>query len=318
MSKSINLPKVSVIIPTYNRADLLPRAIGSVLNQTFRDFELIVVDDGSTDNTKEVVKEFQKKDERVRYIWRENSSGAAKPKNEGIKNSKGDYIAILDSDDKWLPGKLQKQLELFENSSNPRVGFVSCHALVIDEKSGKKLEYKIPRYKNVLKNILTQDYMGSGSGMVYKKSVFDNAGLFDENLKTGQDWEIRIRLAQKYDFDFVPRPLFKYYIHSENISGLTNIKIKERDLEYIFNKYKKYYEKNPKIYSAKLRYDGTRYILAQQLKKGRKSFLRSIRLNPLNLKSYVYFLCSLFGPNFYCRLTRTKAKLRRFKIFDKI
>ena len=312
------MPKVSVIIPTYNRADLLPRAIKSVLNQTFKDFELIIVDDGSTDNTKEVVKGFQKEDGRIRYIWQENSGGAAKPKNKGIKNSKGDYIAILDSDDEWLPEKLQKQLELFKNSSNPQIGFVSCHALIINEKNGKKLEYRIPRYKNVLKNILTHDYMGSGSGMIYKKTVFDDIGLFDEKLKTGQDWEMRIKLARKYDFDFVDEPLFKYYIHSENISGLSDIKIRERDLEYIFQKYKKYYEQNPKIYSTKLRYDGTRYVLARELKKGRMCFIKSIKLNPLNVKSYLYLLISLFGSDFYYNLTQLKMQLRRYRIFDKI
>ena len=107
-------PKVSVIIPTYNRANLLARAIKSVLNQTFQDFELIVVDDGSTDNTRKVVEEFQKKDSRIKYIFQENSGGPAKPINTGIKNSKGEYITILEDDDEFLPQKLQKQVELFE------------------------------------------------------------------------------------------------------------------------------------------------------------------------------------------------------------
>ena len=92
------LPKVSIIIPTYNRANLLPRAINSVLNQTFKDFELIIVDDGSTDNTRKVVKEFEEKDSRIKYIWQENFGGPAKPTNTGLKISKGKYIAFLDSD----------------------------------------------------------------------------------------------------------------------------------------------------------------------------------------------------------------------------
>lgn len=311
-------PKVSVIIPTYNRADLLPRTIESVLNQTFKNFELIIVDDGSTDNTEEVVKEFQERDERVRYIWQENSGGAAKPKNNGIKNSRGDYIAILDSDDEWLPDKLVKQLELFESSSHPELGFVDCNALMVDEKSGKHWEYRIPPYKNVLKEILARDYMGSGSGIMYKKSVFDTIGLFDENLKRGQDWEIRIRIAQKYGFDCVDEPLYKYYVHSENLSSTLRKGEKVKDLEYVFNKYKKYYEQNYKICSTKLRYTGTTYVLTGQIKKARQSFLKSIKTNPLNLKSYACLGFSLFGSEVYYGLTQLKMRLRGFRLFDRI
>ncbi|MGB9592367.1 MAG: glycosyltransferase family 2 protein, partial [Candidatus Kryptoniota bacterium] len=106
---------MSVIIPTYNRADLLPRAIRSVLAQTFTDFELIVVDDGSIDNTREVVDKFTHLDARVKYIWEPNSGRPAVPKNKGIENASGEYIAFLDHDDEWLPAKLEKQLILFNN-----------------------------------------------------------------------------------------------------------------------------------------------------------------------------------------------------------
>jgi glycosyltransferase involved in cell wall biosynthesis len=94
-------PKVSVIIPTYNRADLLSRAIKSVIAQTYTNWELLVVDDGSTDNTKEVVKEFIKKDKRIKYLWEPNSGSPSKPRNFVAKNAKGEYIAFLDSDDEW-------------------------------------------------------------------------------------------------------------------------------------------------------------------------------------------------------------------------
>ncbi|HKK53946.1 MAG TPA: glycosyltransferase family A protein [Patescibacteria group bacterium] len=104
----INNPKISVIIPTYNRANFLPRAIKSVLNQTFKDFELIIVDDGSTDNTKEVINNYLKNDDRIKYIYQQNSGGPPKPKNTGIKIAKGEYIAFLDSDDEWFKDKLKK------------------------------------------------------------------------------------------------------------------------------------------------------------------------------------------------------------------
>ena len=107
-------PTVSIIIPTYNRAHLIGRAIQSVLNQTYQNFEIIVVDDGSTDNTEEMIKEFQKHDKRIKYIRHEKNRGGAAARNTGIKVARGEYIAFQDSDDEWLPEKLEKQMDVFQ------------------------------------------------------------------------------------------------------------------------------------------------------------------------------------------------------------
>jgi glycosyltransferase involved in cell wall biosynthesis len=115
------MPKVSVIIPTYNRAGLLKRAIQSVLNQIYQDFEIIIVDDASTDNTENVIESF--KEHRIRYIKHESNKGAAVARNTGIKFANENYIAFQDSDDEWLPEKLEKQMEIIEHAS-PRVGVV--------------------------------------------------------------------------------------------------------------------------------------------------------------------------------------------------
>jgi len=144
--------------------------------------------------------------------------------------------------------------------------------------------------------------MGSGSGIMYKKSVFDTIGLFDENLKSGQDWEMRIRIAQKYDFYSVDELLYKYHIHLENLSSTLRNEEKIKDQEYIFNKYKNYYKRNGKIYGAKLRHIGIRYVLTGEIKKARQSFQKSIKTNPLNFKSYICLCFCLFGPEVYYRL----------------
>ena len=108
-------PLVSVVLTTYNRADLISETIESILSQTFRNFELIVVDDGSTDNTEEVVRSYN--DERVHYIKTDNWGGPAKPRNIGIKKAKGEYIAFCDDDDLWLPNKLEVQLKHFDSDT---------------------------------------------------------------------------------------------------------------------------------------------------------------------------------------------------------
>jgi len=112
---------VSIVIPTYNRAGLLSRTIQSVLNQTYQDFEIIIVDDGSTDKTEEVVKSFNSK--KIFYNRHEENKGANAARNTGIKASRGEYIAFQDSGDEWLPQKLERQMKVFENAS-PEVGVV--------------------------------------------------------------------------------------------------------------------------------------------------------------------------------------------------
>ena len=234
-------PKVSIIISTHNKARMLSRAIKSVLNQTFQDFELIIVDDCSIDNTREAVEWFQKKhkQKKINYIYLPKNSGApAYPSNIGIKNSTGEYVAFLDHDDEWLPEKLEKQLQLFEKSPG-NLGFIGCNALVINEKkNGNNLkEYKLPRYSEsiFLEKLLETNFILSQSGVMIKKAILKEIGLFDEKLKFAQDWDMWIRISNfSYKFDFIDQALFKYYIHSDNISK--NVKIFQKILEYEYLK----------------------------------------------------------------------------------
>lgn len=286
----------------------MSRALRSALSQTYQDFELLVVDDASTDNTAEVVATFAQQDPRVRYIRLEtNSGGAARPKNAALAEAKGEYVAVLDADDEWLPEKLEKQLALLE--SNPRLGFVGCNAVVIDEQ-GHESKFRLPRHEHVAERILETDYMGSGSGMMYKRDVFVDVGGFDENLKSAQDWDMRIRLTGRYDFDFVDgEPLTKYYLHGDSVSGRP-VEKKQADLDYIENKYRLLYRSRPRVFSNKLRYDGTRFMIAGRRARAWTAFLKSLRYNPLNLKTYLYFFLSLFGQKTYLRLARAKQTLR--------
>ncbi|RLC39556.1 MAG: glycosyl transferase [Candidatus Nealsonbacteria bacterium] len=308
MTKTEYKPTVSVIIPTYNRAHLIGRAIQSVLDQTYQDFEIIVVDDASTDNTKEVVKSFG--DKRIKYLrLRENSGSSAAPKNTAIKITKGKYIALLDSDDEWLPEKLEKQIQLFKNSKKKNLGFVGCNVLVVDEQTNKRYEYKTPKYKNVFQRLLENDFIWSSSSVMVKKSVIDNVGLFDESLKNANDWEMWIRIAQKYDFDFVDEPLFKYYWHGGNITRTAGNLKKIQYKEYILIKHKNLYKKHPKAYSITLRNIGTAYLLNNDLKNARKYFIKAIKVAPWYLRTYFNLIVSLFGSKFYKKILYQKRKM---------
>ena len=197
------MPRVSVIIPTFNRANLAREAIESVLSQTFQDFEIIVIDDGSTDKTKEVL--FGIQSDKVRYIYQTNK-GPAAARNAGIRIAKGKYIAFLDSDDLWLPTKLEKQLELFEKLP-PEVGLVHCSVFL---KKEKNLTLKQAKARgNPLRDFLLNTdnaYLSTPASLV-KRECFDKIGLFDETLRVSEDKDFCIKIAQHYKVDYVNEPL---------------------------------------------------------------------------------------------------------------
>ena len=170
----------------------------------------------------------------------------------------------------------------------------------------------MPRHKNISERMLITDDLGTGSSLLYKKEVFDKVGLFDENLKSGQDREMRVRLGRHYDFGFVPEPLVNYHYQSFGIAtGGLDISKREKDWQYIFEKYKADYLQNRRMYSDKLRYDGTRYMMLGYLNRARKSFISSIARNPLNFKSYAYLVFSLGGRAVYGYLTKIKLWIKQ-------
>ena len=210
------MPQVSVIIPTYNRAHRLESAIRSVLTQTFQDFEIIVVDDASTDNTPETVAAFN--DGRIKFIRHGMNKGGSVARNTGILNSTGDYIAFLDDDDEWLPAKLSKQIQVLL-SSPPEVGCVYTGYLDVDRSTGRILAVHIPRKRgNLAKSLMAENCVGSASAAVLKRTCFKKVGLFDEDLPCSQDYDLWIRISKEFLFEYVPEPLFKYSIHPNKIS----------------------------------------------------------------------------------------------------
>jgi len=301
-------PKISAIIPTYNRAKLLPRVIKSVLDQTFQDFELIVVDDGSTDNTKEVVEKFQKEDPRIKYIWQENSGGPAKPINTGIKNSSGKYIAILESDDEWLPEKLEKQVEILEKFQN--VGLVSCYAMKIFP-NGKKIIYKTP-FSGILRKEDWKKYWQlwgilSLSTVLIRKESIEKVGLLDEKLKITADVDFYLRFIKQFDFYFLPIILINYYQNEESQSRKDFWITQIPEYEYILEKYKEDFKECKKAKSRFLRTLGTFYLLKGELNKGRKYLLEAIYNHPTEVRLYPQFLLSFF-PLLYKEILFFKRK----------
>lgn len=207
-------PLVSVVIATYNMARYLPFAIRSVLRQTYKNLEVMVVDDGSTDDTLEVMAPFLD-DTRVRYVVQENK-GQAAAKNRGVRESRAAFIAFLDADDMWALNKLELQLPLFSRSET--VGVVYSRYICIDEMGRELSRDNIELFRGRVSGpLLIRNFIGFGTSIV-KKECFDRLGCFKENLRMGIDYDLWLRFSTRYDFDYTDQPLLYYRLWSGQMS----------------------------------------------------------------------------------------------------
>ncbi|MEI6669947.1 MAG: glycosyltransferase family A protein [Acidobacteriota bacterium] len=216
-------PRVSVVIPTFNRAHQVYEAIESALAQTWRAAEVIVVDDGSTDNTREVVARYR---DRVRYIYQENR-GVSAARNAGIRIVQGSHIAFLDSDDLWVPGKLEAQMALF--AEHPELGLVSCHSRFVDvhgvptQGDPSAIEPPIAEGRPLLRRLLLGNWLSGGSNAVVRRAPLDAVGGFDERLSCAEDWDMWIRIAQRFAIGFVNEPLTISRVSANSLSAPANV-----------------------------------------------------------------------------------------------
>lgn len=209
---------ISVIIPAYNREWIIKEAIDSVLAQKFDDFELIVVNDGSTDNTREVLSSYR---DKIKVIEQKNS-GVSAARNNGILSSAGNYIAFLDSDDLWLPGKLKTQFEFFNN--NPEA--LICQTEEIWFRKGKRINPG-KRHKKVSGIFFEKSLelcMVSPSAVMMKRSLFDTVGLFDETLLACEDYDLWLRINCRYPVFLIDTPLIvKRGGHIDQLSSMHSL-----------------------------------------------------------------------------------------------
>ena len=284
-----NNPTVSVIITTYNRAHLVSRALLSALNQTYEDFEIIVVDDASTDNTMEVLGGF--KDKRIRYLRREKNGGDSASRNTGIRAAKGEYIALLDSDDEWFPEKLQKQVNKFMESGEG-VGLIYTGFLYVSQMTGETLDQILPTLRgNVCTDLIVQGCFLANSSVLIRKICFQKAGFFDENLRSCVDWDMWIRLSKYFEFDFVPDVLLKFYFHGNQVSANLNMRL--LGTERLIRKHEDDFSQYPSRFALYLKRIGILYILSGNGMKGRQYLGESIRRYPFQKSAYIHFLFSM-------------------------
>lgn len=211
---------VSIILPTYNRMGVLDKAINSVLEQTYTKFELIIVDDGSTDGTEEYVKGID--DTRVQYI-RGNHKGAAAARNLGLQNAQYKYIAFQDSDDLWVKTKLEKQMKILTEADD-EVALVYCRYEYHPLQGNQSMNWPpdgMPEEMcsgNMLRQLLKQNLIGTPT-MLLRKNVIEKVGSFYEDLPALEDYEFALRVARQYKIGYVKEPLLQVYESKDSISN---------------------------------------------------------------------------------------------------
>ncbi len=209
------VPLISVVIPSFNYARYVGQAIESVLSQTFTDFELTVIDDGSRDETRAVVTRYT--DSRLRYVYQENS-GLSATRNNGFAMTSGEFIAYLDADDLWLPHKLERQVERVKD--DPGVGLVSGGYYLQDEETGARTERRSVLEGNVLHRVAIENVVaGSATTSLLRRSVLERTGLFDTTLRACEDWDLWLRVARVTRFAYVDEPIAVLRRHRTNMSS---------------------------------------------------------------------------------------------------
>ncbi|HEY9803820.1 MAG TPA: glycosyltransferase family A protein [Leptolyngbyaceae cyanobacterium] len=208
------MPKVSIVIPAYNAMDYLPTTLETVYQQTFTDFEVLIINDGSSDNIVDWVSHLT--DTRIRLITQENQ-GLTGAHNTGVIQAQGEYIAFLDADDLWEPSKLEKQVICLDK--NPEVGLVDTWVMLIDEDGvSTGTVIKTNAEGNVWQQIIQCPTVVCGSSPIVRKICFQELGLFDPEMGGSSDWDMWTRIASRYNFALIKEPLTLYRQHRSSMS----------------------------------------------------------------------------------------------------
>ena len=303
----VTSPRVSVIIPTYNRARLVVQAIQSVLDQTFRDFELLVVDDASTDDTGQVMRGFE--DARLRCLCHTENRGGSAARNTGIEASRAEYVAFLDSDDEWLPRNLELQMAKME-AAPQSVGVVySGHNVCLVSEDGQARAVKVRRPHlrgDVLDALATGNFLPLPTALV-RRACLAAAGSFDETLPSCQDWDLWMRMAALCHFDYVDEVLCNVRVlHGEQISS--NPVARLNGLDRMLRKHSAVFARNRKADSIWRRNLGSKYIQLGDVDSARTWLLASVRRNPFHLRAYAQLLLSLLGRGAYVAAMRLSTR----------
>lgn len=293
----IRTVRISIILPTYNRAHIITNAVKSVLAQSISDWELLIIDDGSVDNTQAVIKTYLDRDGRIKYWFKENG-GVSSARNCGMKMAKGEYIAFLDSDDTWTSEKLEKQLSVF--NTDLEYGLVYTGIRFIDTHTGKdRLKYATEA-GYVATEEVAYNLIGGPSRVMIKTRCITECGDFDEQFLALEDWDMWIRITQKFKVGVVADACVNYIEHSDSLTY---------DVEKNISGYKLLWQKHhilergSWIQSIHYRRLGHKLCYGGSMIDGREYLLKAARARPFSIKNNGLYVLSFFPIKMYRKVT---------------
>jgi len=304
-------PTVSVVIPTMDRADRLERAVESVVNQTYDDIEIIVVDGGSTDRTPNLVSEYQQRlgKTRVTYLRNENPQGLPAARNQGVEATDTDYIAFLDDDDIWHSPKTERQVDRLD----PLEGEGMCYTGITSRTpDGEYVYTRKPAPGNDLyARLLIRNVIGTPSTVLVTREAFEEIGQFDADLRYQEDWDFYLRMAQAYDVACVSDPLVTRISHDESMSS--DVETQKEYRERILDRYAD--ERGERGLEAEARAThhrdtGIAYCLNDEIKAGAREFRTALQYR-VNAGTILLYLLSRTGKRGFRTAVRTKRNLNR-------
>ncbi|MBN1230667.1 MAG: glycosyltransferase family 2 protein [Anaerolineales bacterium] len=290
------MPRVSVVIPTYNRADLILETLDSVFRQSYRDYEIVVVDDGSTDDLKSVLQPYIQNG-RIKYVYQENA-GLPAARNTGIRHSKGEWIAFLDSDDLFTPDKLKRQIEYLD--AHPEAVFLHSFFSKFDNQGNDLGVRDTSFYQGLIypQMLLEWDVLMASPCVVARRDVFEEAGYFDETLHWAEDLDMWRRVSRIHPFHIIPEPLAKIRVHTSMSSDKTH------EAEAFMIYLEKAFAEDPSLSDdLKKKAVANMYINVannllgtggrEQIRIARRHCWQAIRREPTSWQAYTAFLLSL-------------------------
>ena len=303
------MPLVSVIIPTCNgKARFVDQALASVEAQTFQDFELIIVDDASTDGTLEYVQELIPAHRRVIYHRRETNGGPAVARNDGVRQAKGEFLAFLDQDDLWDPTFLEETCQIIQSHED--------RALIHTDGYTINISHDILQYNNNMRHakelclLLTKGHVMIGDGCLIRKTHFDAVNGYDAKLRIWEDRDLYIRLLQKYHVCHLPKPLYRNRRYTHSACAATSKEQAFLSRQYFLQKHAPSCQEDTDLKEA-LQFErsclysdmGKYYLSQNQRRKAHRFFLQSLKFAPFSRMSrrtilrYLRSLCSFFPIN---------------------
>ncbi|MEM4780794.1 MAG: glycosyltransferase family A protein [Halalkalicoccus sp.] len=295
-------PAVSVVIPTYNRAERVGRAIDSVLHQRFAEFEVLVVDDGSTDDTAAVLEGYD--DERVRYVRQENA-GANAARNRGIEESEGEFVSFLDSDDELHPEHLEAVVEALREEPPECAGVATAYRKCRDGEAVDVIEAHEGRITS--EEIADANVVGGFSCTTFRRAVFDDVGLLNAELASSQDYEFFLRaLTAGYYMVGIDRALVDYHVHGEQIT--TDVERRIEGQEYLLAEYGDVITDKRRAQQRYMR--GRLYADRGETSKAAREFREAIALDPTYYLYYHQYLGALSGKRGYDLVEGARKRIK--------